>query len=120
MKHFLIVSINYKTEIPKPLLDKILELFDSDNEVDLNSDDFVTHFPETDDYKKISLNMHFKSKDFKTAVFDLMVKGHILAKGWEVFGPIKMKKYFFAMTLKTELPKGVDEISIVLNKVLTA
>lgn len=123
MKHFLIVGITYETEIPESLMDRILKLYDSDKEVDLNSDDFVTVYPETNKGKKIAINMHFESKDYKTAVFNIMVKAHTLGRGWKVLGPVKMKQYFFAMTLdkefSDEVPDGVLGLSIVLSKGMT-
>lgn len=111
--------MSYDSEPPQEVLKQILKLYDKKNEVDLMSDDYLTVFPETHNGKQIAINMHITAKDYKTAVFDVMAKAHKLGRGWKVFGPMRVKKYFFSMSLDKkdadEIVQGVNGISIILN-----
>lgn len=115
----LVVSIIYKNEKPIDLIMKIVELFDNTNEVDLNSDDFTTEFVSPNGEKHFAINFPYKTSDFKTAVYETLIKANRIGKGWTVQGPKKAKINFFTMDLKDNgsniLPPGILRYQIILN-----
>ncbi len=123
MRHFLILTVYHDNQVPKEFLEKALILFDKKNKIDLESDNHVTLFPETKKGKGISVHFYYEAKDFKSAVYDVLVKANQIAQGWTVTGPIKMKKNVFMLSIHKEhsfnLPDGVNGIAIMLNSNFT-
>ena len=118
MNHLLIIGIRYENERPIKLIQKIVDIFDKSNVVDLNSDEFTTELIESNGVKSFAVNCPFKSKDFKTAVYETLTRANKIGQYWEVQGPMKIKRNFFMMNLtneKNEIPEGVLGYRIILT-----
>ena len=119
MNHLLVVAIRYENERPNNLIQRIVGLFDKLNVVDLNNDDFTTELIEPNGVKSFAINLSYKTKDFKTAIFETLTKANRLGQHWTIQGPIKAKRNLFIMNLdkneKNNFPIGIVGYRIMLT-----
>ncbi|WP_339848530.1 hypothetical protein [uncultured Dokdonia sp.] len=123
MPQQLIISIRYQNDKPDVLIQKIVQLFDTSKEVDLNSDDYTTQFPEANGTKSFAINLSYKARDYKTAVYEILLKANKLGQFWTVQGPVRAKSNYFMMHIenddRNDLPKDIIGYRIILNSELS-
>ena len=112
MEFFFVFSIKYEGTYPKEDLEKVALIFDKKKNANLSSDDFITNFSGTLTEKSVALNLNYRSKDFATAIYEVLTKTQKFSTIWISRGPIRLKKSMYSLYIdrKTnpELPKGIS------------